>query len=571
MRRIAAAVVCIASCSSLLAAAHQRVAIQNWSVPPLHAVANAAISGRAAFIAVDPCRVADTRNANGSYGGPKLVGGTSRTFNIPAGPCTGIPTSAAAYSLNFTVLNGEGASGFLTAYPTGSTRPTVSTLNYGLGNLVANAALVPAGTSASIDVYVNYNADLIIDINGYFTEPVITGVTAGTGLAGGGTSGTVTVGIDTSGAASGQALSYNGTTTTWSNVTNGVTAGTGLSGGAASGPATLSVNFAGSGSATTAARSDHSHYARTVIVNSGGSATANGTALLNALAGITTASSTNQFLLKLEPGTYDLGTASLTMKQFVDIEGSGEITTAIKNRVSTVILSNSTLIAADNAEVRFLTAECSGGTGSYSTAFFSLNASPSVLHATFKGSGGGQNNYGAYVSGGSPKLNYVTGMATGGSASLGIVTVDATTATVTNSSFSASGASSLNIAIETGQNSVPTFTNVTATAQGGSNFAAGVYNFNGGATLTGVVAIATGGTSNYGLYLDSNSGSYTVRVDRSRFVGSTATVRSITGYTTFIGASQLEGGAVSPGGGTVTCIDSYNGNNANAGGFTACP
>src|SRR6202163_1204712 len=108
MRRIVLAVVCTLSCSSLFAATtHQRVAIQNWSVPPLHAAASAAISGRAAFIAVDPCRVVDTRNPSGAYGSPKLVGGASRTFNIPGGPCTGIPPSASAYSLNFTVLNGE--------------------------------------------------------------------------------------------------------------------------------------------------------------------------------------------------------------------------------------------------------------------------------------------------------------------------------------------------------------------------------------------------------------------------------------------------------------------------------
>jgi len=47
----------------------------------------------------------------------------------------------------------------------------------------------------------------------------------------------------------------------------GVTAGTGLSGGGTSGDVTLNVNFAGTGSATTAARSDHNHDA--TYVNEG--------------------------------------------------------------------------------------------------------------------------------------------------------------------------------------------------------------------------------------------------------------------------------------------------------------
>jgi hypothetical protein len=45
----------------------------------------------------------------------------------------------------------------------------VSTLNDLTGTIVANAAIVPAGTSGSIDVYASNNTDVIIDINGYYT------------------------------------------------------------------------------------------------------------------------------------------------------------------------------------------------------------------------------------------------------------------------------------------------------------------------------------------------------------------------------------------------------------------
>src|SRR5262249_47417509 len=55
------------------------------------------------FFPVSPCRVLDTRNANGSLGGPILSAGQSRTWPVPSSAC-GLPASAAAYSLNATVV-----------------------------------------------------------------------------------------------------------------------------------------------------------------------------------------------------------------------------------------------------------------------------------------------------------------------------------------------------------------------------------------------------------------------------------------------------------------------------------
>ena len=50
------------------------------------------------FVPLTPCRVVDTRQANGPFGGPAISGGTSRNFALPAGPCPNIPSNAAAYS-----------------------------------------------------------------------------------------------------------------------------------------------------------------------------------------------------------------------------------------------------------------------------------------------------------------------------------------------------------------------------------------------------------------------------------------------------------------------------------------
>jgi 2-methylaconitate cis-trans-isomerase PrpF len=126
----------------------------------------AGTSGALAFYPRTPCRVADTRNANGTLGGPVMSARVSRTFPIQSSPCN-IPTGALAYSLNFTVVP-RGPLGYLTTWPTGNGQPLVSTLNALTGGVTANAAIVPAGTSGSIDVYVTDDTDLVIDINGYF-------------------------------------------------------------------------------------------------------------------------------------------------------------------------------------------------------------------------------------------------------------------------------------------------------------------------------------------------------------------------------------------------------------------
>ena len=115
----------------------------------------------------------DTRGATGAFGGPFLSGGSTRSFTIPSSSC-GIPATAQAYSLNITVVP-HGTLGYLTTWPTGQSQPLVSTLNSLDGSIVANAAIVPAGTGGAISVFVTNDTDVIIDINGYFAPPGSTG------------------------------------------------------------------------------------------------------------------------------------------------------------------------------------------------------------------------------------------------------------------------------------------------------------------------------------------------------------------------------------------------------------
>lgn len=122
--------------------------------------------GALRFYAIDPCRVLDTRLADGPLGGPQPQAGSTRAYPVLSSPC-GVPSTAQAFSLNATVVPSP-VLGFLTLFPTGVTRPLASTLNAVDGSITSNAAIVPAGTSGQVSAYVTERTHLILDINGYF-------------------------------------------------------------------------------------------------------------------------------------------------------------------------------------------------------------------------------------------------------------------------------------------------------------------------------------------------------------------------------------------------------------------
>ncbi len=120
------------------------------------------------FTAVTPCRVVDTRNPNGTFGGPAIQGGTSRSFPLPEGSCN-LPLGATAYSLNVTVVP-SGHLGYLTIWPTGQQQPLISTMNSPDGRVKANAAIVLSGNGgAAVSVYASDTTNVILDVDGYFT------------------------------------------------------------------------------------------------------------------------------------------------------------------------------------------------------------------------------------------------------------------------------------------------------------------------------------------------------------------------------------------------------------------
>lgn len=147
--------------------------------------ASASVSAAQAYYPLPPCRVSDTRRANGDFGGPFLTGSgaltpgqvapTSRTIPVRGSACN-VPSNATAYSLNITAVPRSGRLQYVSVWPSDQGQPFVSTLNSFTGTVTANAAIVPAAANGNITAYATENADLIVDINGYYAPPAAGGL-----------------------------------------------------------------------------------------------------------------------------------------------------------------------------------------------------------------------------------------------------------------------------------------------------------------------------------------------------------------------------------------------------------
>jgi hypothetical protein len=156
--------------------ADDAVPLVNWPVPgapgthKFQPKASSDLSNPLIFVPVTPCRVVDTRNAVGPFGGPIFSSGQTRSFAVPSSGCTGIPSGISALSLNFTVTQTlQAGGGFLTAWQTGGSQPTVASLTwFGANQTLSAASIVPTGSGGSISVFVGSQTHVIIDVNGYF-------------------------------------------------------------------------------------------------------------------------------------------------------------------------------------------------------------------------------------------------------------------------------------------------------------------------------------------------------------------------------------------------------------------
>jgi hypothetical protein len=129
----------------------------------------------AGFTPVTPTRIYDTRVGSCAPVG-KVDKGVTRdvqvTGNLDCGRgAVTIPADAAAVALTLTATNQEGG-GFLTAFPTGVTRPDTSNLNLPPAvRDISNSVAVAVGTGGKVSIYNSdpgNRTDIIVDIVGYW-------------------------------------------------------------------------------------------------------------------------------------------------------------------------------------------------------------------------------------------------------------------------------------------------------------------------------------------------------------------------------------------------------------------
>jgi hypothetical protein len=127
------------------------------------------------FYTVTPCRVVDTRNPAGPWGGPALQANSDRSF-VVAGKC-GIPSTAEVVTLNVTVTQAT-AGGDLRLYPGGASLPMATAINYGAGKTRANNGTLALGPNGDLLVHCDQSSGsvhMILDVSGYLETTIPVG------------------------------------------------------------------------------------------------------------------------------------------------------------------------------------------------------------------------------------------------------------------------------------------------------------------------------------------------------------------------------------------------------------
>jgi hypothetical protein len=126
------------------------------------------------YVPLAPTRVLDTRNGTGGPSAPVGPGGTIELKVTDAG---GVPAAGGtAVALNVTATNVSGAESYLTVWPSGTSRPTVSNLNFIKDQTVPNLVIARVGEGGKVSIYNNVgNVDVVADTQGYFAHPAAAG------------------------------------------------------------------------------------------------------------------------------------------------------------------------------------------------------------------------------------------------------------------------------------------------------------------------------------------------------------------------------------------------------------
>jgi hypothetical protein len=140
-----------------------RTLLEYWKIQ------HPAAPGAPGFYSITPCRVLDSRLADGAGGGPPLAHQGTRLYRF-ANRCA-LPAAAKAVSINVTVTQ-PAAGGFLLLYPGDSNAPLTSTLNFSAGQTRTNNAILSLSADGVGTLKIQNGspgaAQVIVAVNGYF-------------------------------------------------------------------------------------------------------------------------------------------------------------------------------------------------------------------------------------------------------------------------------------------------------------------------------------------------------------------------------------------------------------------
>lgn len=116
------------------------------------------------YVALDAARIKDTRVAGL---GPQV--GAGKVVSVLVRGVGRVPAGATSVMLNVTTIKGTTA-GAVTVYPSGTTRPNAPVVNVVPKYSSSNSLIARIGKDGRINVYTTSATDLLLDVQGYFTE-----------------------------------------------------------------------------------------------------------------------------------------------------------------------------------------------------------------------------------------------------------------------------------------------------------------------------------------------------------------------------------------------------------------
>jgi hypothetical protein len=252
-------------------------------------------------------------------------------------------------------------------------------------------------------------------------------------------------------------------------------------------------------------------FMRTVVVSPvPGDPGASGDQLLAAVNSISPSPS-DPWLVKVEPGVFDLGTESLVLVPGLEIEGSGEDVTIIQGLAQALDANfdrgKGVVNGADQATLRDLTVRCVTDSGAGLGGCISIanvHAAPSLSGITIESQGFG-NHWGIRNTYSSPLVEEVTIRLDGGTDNYGIVNAGDSFPTILRSTITASDGSNLNAGVFDREGGGPTMIEDSEIVALGGQEAVGVYEYTPSPldmTIDDSFIQAAGAASNTGILAD---------------------------------------------------------------------